>query len=154
MADKRDLKLDEYGISKHRYRELKSFCLQYNEWRDKLKYQTDALKSQQLTGMPFVGGISDSTQCLATLRAELSKNCELVEQSMIQAITTLKKGNTNQYLYNGDFQDIYDHLMKAVTNEDVTYTYLDQVMNIPIGRDAYYKFRRYFYYLLDNNKHK
>lgn len=152
MADKRDLKLDEYGISKHRYRELRSFCLQYNEWRDKLKYQTDGVKGQQITGMPFTGGITDSTQCLAMLRMELEKNCEVVEQVMIKAITTLKKGNTSKLLYDGDFQNIYDHMIKAVTNEDINYTYLDQVMNIPIGRDGFYKLRRYFYFLLDKSK--
>jgi hypothetical protein len=152
LPNKRDLELDKYGISKHRYRELKSFCLQYNEWKDKLKYQTDAVKGQQITGMPFSGGVSNSTQCLAMLRAELEKNCEVVEQTMIEAITTLKKGNTSKYLYDGDYQDIYDHMIKAVTNDDISYTYLDQVMNIPIGRDSFYKLRRYFYFLLDKTR--
>lgn len=152
MPNKRNLKLDKYGISKHRYCELKNFCYQYNEWRDILKYQTDNLKTQELSGMPFTGGISDSTQNIAMKREALSRNCQLIEQTMIQAITTLKKGNTSKYLYDGDFHDLYDHLIKAVTNDDISYTYLDQVMNIPIGRDAYYKFKRYFYYLLDKNK--
>lgn len=152
MPNKRNIKLDKYGISRHRYGELNNFCLQYNEWKDKLKYQTNGVKGQQITGMPFVGGISDSTQCIAAKRIELSKNCELIERTIVETITTLKKGHSKEYLYNGDYLDLYEHLLKAVTNEGITYVYLSEIMNIPIGRDAYYKFRKYFYYLLDKNK--
>ena len=152
MADKRDLNLDKFGISKHRYRELKNYCLQYNEWKDKLRYNTSAIKSQELTGMPFTGGISDTTQCIALSRLDLEHNCDTIEQTMIQAIKTLKKGGTSKNLYEGEYQDIYCHLMKAITNDDISYTYLDQVMNIPIGRDCFYKFRRYFFYLLDKRR--
>lgn len=152
MPNKRDLRLDKYGISKNRYGELKSFCLQYGEWRDELKYKTDALKSPQITGMPFVGGISDSTSDLATRRAELSKKCEAIEQTMILAITTLKKGKTSKLVYDGDFQDLYDHMIKAVTEDGITYNYLFQRMSIPIGRDGFYLMRRYFFFLLDKYK--
>jgi hypothetical protein len=152
VPNKRDLRLDKYGISKHRYGELKNFCLQYGEWRDELKYKTDAVKSPQITGMPFVGGISDSTANLAMRREILFRNCQVVEQTMIQAITTLKKGNTKEYVWNGDFQELYPHMIKSITNEDINYDYLFLNMNIPIGRDTYYQIRRYFYFLLDKNK--
>ena len=152
MPNKRNINLKKYGISAHRFEELKGYCLQYNEWRDTLKYDSNPVKGQQITGMPFVGGISDSTGNLAIRREMLFQKCQYVEQTMIQTITTLKKGNTSKLLYDGDYQDIYDHLMKSVTMKDMNYTYLDEVMNIPIGRDAYYLFRRYFYFLLDRNK--
>lgn len=152
VANRRDLRLDKYGISKYRYGELRNFCMQYREWRDELKYKTDAIKSPQITGMPFVGGISDSTSNLALRRVELSKKCEVIEQTMILAITTLCKGKTDKLVYNGDYQDLYDHMVKAVTEEGVTYDYLFCKMAIPIGRDSFYLMRRYFYYLLDNNK--
>ena len=152
MADRRDLRLDKYGVSKHRYRELKYFCLQYNEWKDLLKYNTNNLKSSNVDGMPRGNGTGDSTQSIATKRTELSSNCKLIEQTMVEAITTLKKGNTSCLLYDGDYQDIYDHMLKAVVNDDITYTYLDQVMNIPIGRASFYKLRRYFFFLLDKAK--
>lgn len=152
MPNRRDIKLDDYGISKRRYQELRAFCLQYNEWRDELKYETNSVKAQQMTGMPFVGGISNTTQDIAIRRENLVQKCHVVERTMIKAITTLKKGNTNKLLYDGDYQDIYDHMMKAVTIEDINYTYLFEVMNIKIGRDSYYKLRRYFYFLLDKSK--
>ena len=110
------------------------------------------MKGQRLTGMPFTGGISDTTQDLASKRIELEKNCALVERTMMEAITTLRKSNSGNYLYDGSVQDLFDHMIKAVTNEDVTYTYLDQIMNIPVGRDAFYKIKRYFFFLLNINK--
>lgn len=152
MPNVRSLRLDKYGISKNRYDELKSYCLQYGEWRDELKYNTNALKGQRLTGMPFVGGITDSTCNIATKRDELFKKCEAVEQTMILAITTLCKGNTSKLVYDGDYQDLYDHMIKAVTEEGITYNYLFQRMNIPIGRDSFYLMRRYFFFLLDKYK--
>jgi hypothetical protein len=144
--------MKKYGISKYRVDELKGYCLQYNEWRDNLKYNIDAVKGQQITGMPFGGGTSNSTMDMAMRRELLFQKCQTIEQTMIEAITTLKKGDTNCLLYDGDYQDIYNHLIKAVTNDDVNYTYLWEVMNIKIGRDAFYQFKRYFYYLLDKNK--
>jgi hypothetical protein len=152
MPNKRTIRLDKYGISQHRFLELKNFCLQYNEWKDILKYQSDAMKGQQLTGMPFVGGTSNSTLCLATKKVELQKNCDLIENTMIQAIKTLKKGNTSKNIYDGNYKDLYDHMIKSVTNDDINYTYLDEIMNIPIGRDSFNNLRRYFFYLLDKNK--
>jgi hypothetical protein len=149
LPSKRNINLKKYGISEARFTELKGYCLQYNEWRDKLKYETDAVKGQQITGMPFSGGISDSTMNLAMRREELFQKCQSVEQTMIKAITTLKKESTDKLLYDGDYQDIYDHLLKSVTNKDVNYTYLDKVMNIKITFYSYNKFRRYFFFLLD-----
>ncbi|MDF2686467.1 MAG: hypothetical protein K0S55_1649, partial [Clostridia bacterium] len=37
MSDKRDIKLDEFNISNYAYRELKYFCLQYQEKKRKLR---------------------------------------------------------------------------------------------------------------------
>ena len=34
----------KYGISKHRFKELYYWCLQYNEWKDELKYKTDTVR--------------------------------------------------------------------------------------------------------------
>ena len=152
MPNKRNVNLNKYGISKHRVDELKGYCLQYTEWRDKLRYEVDAVKSQEITGMPFSGGITNSTMNLAIQRDILFQKCQSVEQTIIQTITTLKKGNTDCLLYNGDYKDLYDHILKSVTNADINYTYLNECMNIPISNYAYKQFRRYFFFLLDKNK--
>lgn len=78
---------------------------------------------------------SDATQQLAIRRAQLAKNCEMVEQTAMDADP-----------------EIYQYLIKAVTDENVTYRYLEMVMGIPCGRKMYYDRRRKFYWLLDQRK--
>lgn len=34
MSNKRYIRLDKFGISQERYKELSAFCMQYNEWKD------------------------------------------------------------------------------------------------------------------------
>lgn len=151
MPRRRNLDLTRFGVSKHRYIELRSYCLQYQEWQAKLQHKTNSLKSQQLTGMPFIDGISNTTCDLAISRVELQRNCQLIEQTIIEAICTIRKGDSGRYLYK-DFNMLYDHMLLAVTSEDITYDYLYMMRNIPISRDAFYSLKRYFFCLLDKNK--
>ena len=65
----------------------------------------------------------------------LEKNCELIEQTVIEADP-----------------DIYQYILKAVTEEDVTYRYLNMIMGIPCSHNTYYDRRRRFYWLLDKRK--
>lgn len=125
----------KYGISKNRFKELYYWCLQYDEWKDELKYRTSTVKSVNITDMPSAVGSGDSTQKLAMRREQLERNCSLIEQTAIEA---------DPY--------IYPYLIKAVTDENVTYRYLKMVMDIPCGRDMYYNRRRRFYWLLSQNK--
>lgn len=125
----------KYGISKNRFKELYYWCLQYNEWKDELRYKTDAAKSIGVTDMPAAHCNGDSTQKLAIRRMQLEENCRIVEQAAIEADP-----------------DIYQYLLKAVTNEGVTYTYLNQVMGIPCGKKLYYERRRKLYWLIDQKK--
>lgn len=120
-----------YEISKHKFWELYHYCMQYKEWQDELKYSTDALKSVQITDMPHGSGIGDSTSNLAMRRAKLSTQCELLEN-------TAKEADP----------EIWEYILKSVTNEDATYEYMRGIMNIPCGRNYFYKRRRKFYYLL------
>ena len=45
----RDMTWEDYGISKNRYKELKAFCLQYDEKKSKIKY---GLSATQYDGQP------------------------------------------------------------------------------------------------------
>lgn len=127
----RSTSLKKYDISAHRFLELYHFCLQYNEWQDELKYKTDTVKSIEVSDMPSAHSNADATQQLAIRRAQLTSKCELVEQTAIEADA-----------------DIYPYILKAVTNEGITYKYLKSIMNIPCGKDMYYDRRRKFYWLL------
>ena len=42
----------------------------------------------------------------------------------------------------------HQYLLKAVTEENVTFKYLKTVMNIPCEKDMFYDRRRKFYFLL------
>ncbi len=131
MSNIRNTSLRKYNISPHRFMELYHYCLQYNEWKDELEYKCDTVRSIEITDMPVTHSNSDATQNLAIRREELSRKCELIEQ-------TAKEADP----------DIYQYILKAVTNEGVTYNYLYSVMNIPCGKDMYYDRRRKFYWLL------
>lgn len=133
MPNVRALNKDKYKISKHRFAEVYHFCMQYNEWKDELKYRIDTVEGIELTDMPKAHGGSDSTARLAIRRAELRHKCELVEQTAIEADP-----------------EIYPYILKAVTNEGIGYNYLKMVMDIPCGRDMYYDRRRKFYWLLSS----
>lgn len=65
----------------------------------------------------------------------LEQNCRLIEQTAIEADS-----------------EIYQYLLKAVTQEGLTYGYLKMNMDIPCGKKLYYDRRRKFYWLLSSKK--
>lgn len=139
LPDKRDLSLDEYGISGNRYRELKNFCLQYQEWRDELQYNTDTVRSKVITDMPICHGGGNPMELLIERRMLLQEKCAQVEQNLFKAI-----GDT----YNGELSELYPKMLKAIINDNINYAYLSDVMNADCGRNTYWKIRRYFFFLL------
>lgn len=135
MGNIRPLNHDKYGISRNRFKELYYWCLQYNEWREELKYSTDTVRAIEITDMPVAHESGDPTQKLAIRRAQLEKNCRMIEQAAIEADP-----------------DIYSYILKAVTNEYVTYRHLRLIEEMPCGKKTYYDRRRRFYWLLDQKK--
>lgn len=112
--------------------EVYHHCMQYGEWKDELQYKRDAIKSIEYGDtIKGRGGTGSSTEQLAIRRVELQKKCELIEQAAIEADS-----------------DIYQYIIKAATNEYITYNYLLNVMNIPCSKNTYYDRRRKFYWIL------
>ncbi len=130
MPNVRPLNKRKYEISKHRFYELYHFCLQYNDWLQELNLLSE-IKSTAFDGMPYGQGYSDRTGNLAIRKSVLKEKCELIEKTAEEADA-----------------DICKYILKAVTNEGVTYAYLKTVLDIPCGKDLYYNRRRRFYYLL------
>lgn len=135
MGNVRPLNSKKYNISKHRFSELYHFCMQYNEWKDELKYKSDTVGSMEITDMPVYHSNGDATQRLAMLRVDLEAKCRLIEQTAIEADS-----------------ELYPYILKAVTNEFISYRYLDMIMGIPCGKKMYYDRRRKFYWLLSQKK--
>lgn len=133
--DKRKLKLDKYGISGKRFKELSGFCEQYPDWKKELSFMTDAVKSPLIDGIGSFGGdTSDSTGNLAIRRHEISRKCDLIERTAKQANKELAK-----------------YIIQSVCYE-LPLRYLICVEDMPCSRAAFYDARRYFFYLLDQNK--
>lgn len=130
MPNARDIRLDKYNITSKKYRELKYFCLQYPEWKHELNTLMTSVKSPVITGMPGGNNNSDQTGDLATRRAELSKKCNLIEE-------TAKEAN----------EGISSMILKNVT-EGITY----EKMFVPSGRRMFYEGRRRFFYLLSQKR--
>lgn len=132
--NKRNLNLEKYGISGKRYKELCGFCEQYPEWKKQLKYSNDTVKSIEITDMPITHNNSDTTGNLAMKRYELEKKCALIEDTARQTS-----------------DDLSQYIIKSVCYE-VPVTYLIACEEMPISKSAFYEMRRYFFYLLDQNK--
>lgn len=79
----------------------------------------------------------DLTGELAVKRAMLTEKCKMVEQTAIQADSSL-----------------YQWILEAVTQEEATYTYLSMraTSKIPCGLNEFTEVRKRFYYLLDKIK--
>lgn len=122
-------KKNKYYIGKHRYLELKHFCLQYPEWKREY-YALDRFIRSVTTRNIVDGSPTDHTGDLAAKRADLASKCTLIE-------------NTAQIAS----EELSDYILKAVT-EDVSFTKLKTLYDIPCERDMYYdRYRRFFWLL-------
>lgn len=119
----------KWYISKHRYYELKHFCLQYDEWKDALNAITP-IRSHPVDisiGGDYTG---DKTADIALKRAFIRSSMEKVEQAAI-----------------GADPDIYIYILKCVT-KGMSYDKL-VAEGIPCSRDYFYDRYRKFFWILD-----
>ena len=125
-----------YWLDKHRYYELKHFCLQYPIWKkayialDGLNMRPKELevcvKSNSMT--------SDLTARCAISRAYFAERMKMVEQSAIEADS-----------------ELYPYLLRGVI-EGLSYDTLKMKYNIPCCRDVYYAGYRRFFWLLSRRR--
>ncbi len=122
---------NKYYIDKHRYYELKHFCLQYSEWKKAYANCCESIiftsKFERLTPSDVPG---DLTAKYAMRRAQYAERIKLIESAAKDA---------DEFLY--------PYILKAVT-EGLSYTHLKSRLDIPCGRDMYYdRYRRFFWLL-------
>lgn len=122
---------NKYYIDKHRYYELKHFCLQYNEWKKEYaKCEESVIFTSQLDRLPSNNVPSDLTAKYAMQKAFYQQRIQMIEIAARDA---------------DDF--LYPYILKAVT-EGLSYTYLKTKLDIPCGKDMYYdRYRRFFWLL-------
>ncbi len=120
-----------YYISKHRYYELKHFCLQYPEWkRDYISLSLEGVNSK----IPRVGKSTKQlslTEKKAIVLEELSSHITLVECT---ALATDK--------------ELHNYILQSVT-EGKSFEYL-QTHGMPCCRDTFYNRYRKFFWLLNS----
>lgn len=120
---------NKYWIPKHRYYELKHFCLQYPEWKKEymtLGFKMEAspiiVRGQKPQGRPV--------ENLEISRGRLLEKLELVE-----------------YTCRATDPVLYKWLLRAVT-EGMPFTQLKMMYDIPCERDMFYDRYRKFFWLL------
>lgn len=125
----------KYWISKHRYYELKHFCLQYPIWK---KTMSDVYNSLSTTSAfqkaPSSNQPSDPVSDLVMMKLHYENKIKLIEKVAMKTDKAL-----------------YDYILKAVT-EGYSYTYLKSRLEIPCSRDLYYDRYRRFFWLLSQER--
>lgn len=126
---------NKYYIDKHRYYELKHFCLQYLDWKRAYRALEDlGATSSMLSHAPGGSTTSDLTAKYAIRKAHYLERIMLIED-------TAKEADC----------DLHNYILKAVT-EGLSFTYLKSRLEIPCGKDMYYDRYRRFFWLLSNSR--
>ena len=113
-------KNNQFWISKHRYYELKHFCLQYKEWQELyLRAISQTLDERD-----------DPTGEYASLAADLEWAMHLVKDTAL-----------------GTDSVIGPYILEHVIN-GTNFVKLSTVYNIPCGKDMFYTLCQKFFYLL------
>ena len=125
-------KKNEYWIEKHRYYELKHFCLQYPIWRQAyVALESLGGRPKDLAAFSKGNSNADPTAKCAEARMFYSERMSMLEKVAKE---------TDEVLW------IY--ILKGVT-EGCSYGTLRTKDNIPCCKDTYYKLQRKFYWLLN-----
>lgn len=119
-----------YWIEKHRYYELKHFCLQYPIWK-KAREALSGFNPRSMNAVVFTGGFGDPTAKCAEARAFYSERMELLEKVAIE--TDEKLGG---------------YILKAVT-QGISYDILRAREEVPCCKDTYYQLYRRFFWILN-----
>lgn len=120
-----------YWIDKHRYYELKHFCLQYPLWKRMVNILDGYSSHSTELIIPLVAKVyGDPTADKVVLREFYTDRIELLKHIATETDPML---------------GVY--ILKAVT-EGLTYDYFKSRLEIPCCKDTYYNLYRRFFWLL------
>lgn len=126
-------KKNKYYIEKHRYLELKHFCLQYPKWKEEYHKLEYPIKSMRMD-ICKENTISDQTGDIAVRKSKLFYQMKIIEQAAINADPELAS-----------------YILFAVTTGK-SFEYLETMQEIPCCRQTYYDRYRRFFWLLDKER--
>lgn len=126
---------NKYWIDKHRYYELKHFCLQYPIWK-KARAALNSLNGCSKYLLTISKNIKEDSPVEKCVEARLfyTDRIKMIENAACEA---------------NEIMAIY--ILKAVT-EGISYEHLRASMNIPCCRDTYYELYRRFFWILSNKR--
>lgn len=120
-----------YWIEKHRYYELKHFCLQYPTWRRKYNSLISYPSSwPQLVPPTKTNVINDSVTKHIDERLFYANRMEMLERVAKETDEELAR-----------------YILKAIT-EGISYDHMRARSDIPCCKDTYYELYRRFFWLL------
>lgn len=124
---------NRYWIERHRYYELKHFCMQYPAWKEAYISLSEGFSKQPSTfvAVSKTNNISDPTGDRVQAKMYYAERIEFLQHIALETDFTLSH-----------------YILKGVT-EGVSYNYLKMTENIPCCKDAYYDLYRRFFWLLD-----
>lgn len=126
---------NKYYIDKHRYYELKHFCLQYKEWKKGYELCNESIIfASTIDRLPNSNVPSDLTAKYALKKVYYAERINVIEKAAKEA---------DEFLY--------PYILKAVT-EGLSFTHLKTKLQIPCGKDMYYDRYRRFFWLLSNSR--
>ena len=124
-----------YWIDRHRYYELKHFCLQYPLWiRARASLDGLSRRALRLTPPSPTGLVQSPTSRCAEQRLWYTERIAMVEESAAEADPLLGP-----------------YLLRGVT-EGLSYDCLKAWLALPCSREAYYESYRKFFWLLSEKR--
>lgn len=133
----RDMTWDDYGISRNRYKELKAFCLQYDEKKSRIQYGTSGSPPIWEGGASGSGFAGKPVERQAIENESYVKDCRMIEEAAIRANP-----------------GIWKYILRSVT-QDLPYElveYDEELGEIPMCRNDFYGTRRLFFAILNKMK--
>lgn len=128
-------KRNPYWIEKHRYYELKHFCMQYPIWKKLIVmidgYSSHSIEAVKNTVQQYHG---DYTADRALIRAFYSERIGMIERAAERTDSVIGR-----------------YILKGVT-EGVSYEVLKTRLEIPCCKDVYYELYRKFFWLLSQER--
>lgn len=121
---------DGYGLSRNRMKELRAFCFQYDEWRQK-RNDCYFVGSPIVSDMPRGGATTSATERKAIEAQKYSDKIDKIERSALKA---------------SDGSEVLYHCLIRCVTRGIMY---ERLGTVPCGRRQFYNMRRLFFWLLD-----
>jgi hypothetical protein len=126
-------KKSKYWIERHRYHELKHFCLQYPVWRQSY-FAVDSLARRPIEAAAKTNKVSDPVAERAEVLGYYSDRMAMVEAAALASDAGLA-----------------GYILKGVT-EGLSFDALRVQTDIPCCKDVYYEAYRRFFWVLSKTR--